>query len=87
MAWKIRGGAAQFKILQHTRSYLCAFVYTPQAILKAMDMAGGGGVCNMKAYNIIRKIETESRDPLHDYKQDSTVLPHEWEVCAALKKK
>ena len=40
----------------------------------------------MKAYHIIRKIETESRDPLHDYKQDSTVLPYEWKVCAASKR-
>ena len=84
VAWKIRGGAAQFKIMQHARSYLRAFVYTPQAVLKAMDMAGG--ICNMKAYDIIRKIETESRDRLHDYKQDSSVLPHEWKVRAASKR-
>ena len=81
VAWRIRDGAAQIKIMQHARTYLRTFVYTPQAVLRAMDMAGG--TCNMKAYDIIRKIETDSRDPLHVYKQDSTVLPHEWKVRAA----
>ena len=46
-----------------------------------MDVAGG--VCNLKAYDIIRKIEKDSKDPHHDYKQDSTVIPHKWKVWAA----
>ena len=66
--------------MQHAWYYLHTYVYTPQAVLKSMDMAGG--VCNLKVYSII-KIEKEIKDPCHEYKQDSTVLPREWKVWAA----
>ena len=59
-------------------------MYTPQAVLRALDMAGG--VCNLKAYEVIWKIEFLSRDPLHDFKRNSTVLPHEWKIKAASKR-
>ena len=61
MAWSVQEGIAQFEILRHARSYLRAFVYTPQAVLRALDMAGG--VCNLKAYEVIQKTEFLSRGP------------------------
>ena len=77
-AWAICDGISQFHIMKHAHSYLRAHVYMPQAIVKAMDMAGG--ICNLKAYQIIHTIETLSKDPLQDYSKDATALPHKWRV-------
>ena len=45
--WKFHEGIAQGDIIKIKRKYLRENLFTPQAILKAMDLTGG--TCNLKA--------------------------------------
>ena len=76
--WDLMDGVDQFALMKKGRTYLRENVFTPQAILRRIDMAGG--VCNLKAYEIIRSVEILSTDPLKSSKRDSSILPHEKKI-------
>ena len=65
------------------RTYLRANLFTPQAVLSALDIAGG--ICSLQAYHVIYMIDKMSKDPFNADKRN-TVLPHEWRIREASKK-
>ena len=62
--WDFKAGVAQFFTMRHAREYLKKYVFTPQNILSALDY--NGGVCNLKAYDVIRSVEIKAKDPLKE---------------------
>ena len=78
--WQFREGIARPLMMTRARTYLRANVFTPQAILSALDLAGG--VCSLKAYQIIYQIDCMSKDPYKGGKKN-TILPHKWRVRQA----
>ena len=81
--WEYRDGVAKFSIMQKARKYLREHVFTPHAILRKLDIAGG--ICNLKAYMVLVGVERDSKDPLCEYGRDTTILPHEWRIRQASK--
>ena len=83
--WSVRDGVARIGIMEKARSYLRKHVFNPQSILKAMDLAGG--TCNLKAYDVIRSVETLANEP-YKYRGShrNSLLPHECHVWEASKK-
>ena len=76
VCWDLKDGVAQYATMQHVRIYLIKFVFTLHNFLRALDE--NGGVCNLKAYDVIWSVELNSNDPLKDYgKRDEIILPHE----------
>ena len=69
--------------MSKARTYLRTNVFSPQAILSALDLAGG--ICSLQAYHIIYQIDRLSKDPYKAGKRN-TVLPHKWHVRQACKK-
>ena len=68
--------------MNRARKYIRKNIYTPQAALSALDLAGG--ICSLKAYQIIYMIDNLLKDPLKEKsRRDNTLLPHEWQVHEA----
>ena len=82
--WCVKNGVARKENIKRARKYLRGFVFTPQNVLKALDLAGG--VCNLKAYTVIRSVELVSKDPYKFDVNNDSVLPHEWRVRQASEK-
>ena len=81
--WEFRDGIAQFSLLGHAMQYMKEYVYTPQNIVQALD--NNGGVCNLRAYEVIRSVEITTEHPLKDYgKRNKTMLPNEKKIRLAL---
>ena len=70
-------GIVRQGIVKKARIYLRENVYTPQAVLSSLDLAGG--ICSLKAYHVIYTIDLMCKDPYKTEKRN-TVLPHEWRV-------
>ena len=61
VCWKFKDGVARRLMMSMTRTYICDIVYTPQAVLAALDITGG--ICSLQAYPVIYTIELMSKDP------------------------
>ena len=83
VCWNIKDRVAQRKIMLTTRTYIRDVVYTPQAVLAALDIVGG--ICSRQAYQVIYAIELMSKDPYKTRKRNMVLL-HEWRVREATKK-
>ena len=55
VCWSFCGGIARPGLMRKTRTYLRENMYTSQAILSALELAGG--VCNLQAYQVIYIID------------------------------
>ena len=78
---KICGGAAtKCATIKVVKKYYQDNIFTPEKILRAMDIAGG--TCNLKALTILRDVEVCTNDPFKDTsrKRCDAILPHEWRV-------
>ena len=64
---RFREGVARCLLMLTARTYICDVVYTPQAVLKALDLAGG--VCSLQAYQVIYAIDLMSKDPYKKHKE------------------
>ena len=83
VCWSFCSGIARPGLMCKARTYLCGNVYNPQAILSALDLAGG--VCNLQAYQVIYNIDLMTKDPYKTEKRNNILL-HEWKVRDATKK-
>ena len=79
------GAATKCAMIKVVKKYYQEYIFTPENILRAMDLAGG--TCNLKALTILRDVEVCANDPFKDTsrKKCDAILPHEWRVRRAAK--
>ena len=83
VCWKFQEGCARKELMSKAQKYIREHVFTPQAVLSALDFAGE--VCSLQAYQVIYIVDFLSKDPLKSHKRNTIIL-HEWRVRESAKK-